>query len=191
MSNVLRNLRDISGVKLKQKTPALLMAQLMALGYSFDEVYPYIYDKPKAGYTDAEKVYIAEKEFREFPWVNRTIAALREKMNVISSEDANGKSKRKEGVSQASNGTLDYTKKEDIIAALSEEAKNLHGKERVDALIKLADLQRMKNEETKEEERHVLFYLPMANCENCPCFSIAKQQHPGLELVDNRPAMKK
>jgi len=188
MSNVLRNLRDISGVKLKQKTPALLMAQLMALGYSFDEVYPYIYDKPKAGYTDAEKVYIAEKEFREFPWVNRTIAALREKMNVISAEDANGKTKKKEGVSQANNVALDYTKKEDIIAALSEEAKNLHGKERVDALIKLADLQRMKQEEVKEEKRQTMFFLPMSNCGNCPCYRVAKELHPDLELVDNRPA---
>ena len=46
-------IRKKSGVKQKSQTPALLITQLMALGYSFDEVYPYIYDKPKAGYTDA------------------------------------------------------------------------------------------------------------------------------------------
>lgn len=190
MSNILMEIRKKSGVKQKSQTPALLITQLMALGYSFDEVYPYIYDKPKAGYTDASRIFAAEKEFRKIPWFAKTIELMRETMTAYSVEDAerNVKATGERSSTMRAANSVDFTKKENIIQALSEEAKNLKGKERVDALIKLADLQRMKQEEIKEEKRQTMFYLPLSNCGQCPCYELAKQVHPDLELVDNRPA---
>lgn len=37
-----------------------------------------------------------------------------------------------------------------------------------DILMKVADLQRMRNETPKDEEERVLFYLPLKECEGCP-----------------------
>lgn len=75
---------------------------------------------------------------------------------------------------------LDYTNKyrdkDEIISALAKEADSVIGKERIDALNKIADLQRMKQEENKTEEERVMFYLPLT-CYNCPLYK-AEQNSP-------------
>ena len=60
----------------------------------------------------------------------------------------------------------DYRSKDYIIDRLAMEAKVLKGKELVDTLMKIADLQQMKRDEVKEEDQRVHFYLPL-NCFKC------------------------
>ena len=43
----------------------------------------------------------------------------------------------------------------------------LQGKDKVDVLNRIADLQQMKKEETKNEEERVHYYLPLPVCDNC------------------------
>ncbi len=60
-----------------------------------------------------------------------------------------------------------FRTKDAILAALESEIPGLRGKERTEVLLKIADLQRMKQEENKEEEQRVHYYLPL-KCELCP-----------------------
>lgn len=67
--------------------------------------------------------------------------------------------------------SADYRSKEYIIDQLAATLTQLRGKERADVLMKIADLQRMKNEEIKEEEKVTHFYLPIACPKTCKLFS--------------------
>lgn len=61
-----------------------------------------------------------------------------------------------------------FSNKSYIIAQLAKEAKNQSGKERANILMQIADLQRMKQEETKQDEEKRLFYLPfVSSCRSC------------------------
>lgn len=61
-----------------------------------------------------------------------------------------------------------FSDKSYIIAQLAKEAKNQTGKERANILMQIADLQRMKQEETKQEEEQRRFYLPFVSvCRSC------------------------
>lgn len=61
-----------------------------------------------------------------------------------------------------------FSNKSYIIAQLAKEAKNQTGKERANILMQIADLQRMKQEETKQDEEKRLFYLPfVSSCRSC------------------------
>lgn len=61
-----------------------------------------------------------------------------------------------------------FRSKDNILSALEAELPTLHGKDRLDALMRIADLQQLKREETKPDEERVHFYLPMPMCEECP-----------------------
>lgn len=61
-----------------------------------------------------------------------------------------------------------FSDKSYIIAQLSSVCRNLTGKEKAQVLMQIADLQRMKNEETKEKEEVRRFYLPyVSRCRGC------------------------
>lgn len=62
-----------------------------------------------------------------------------------------------------------FREKSEILDALAEELPNLRGKDRVDALMKIADLQQMKKEETAEEVERVIYYLPL-RCNSCELY---------------------
>lgn len=64
----------------------------------------------------------------------------------------------------------DFRSKEYIIDQLAATLTQLRGKDRADVLMKIADLQRMKNEEIKEEEKLTHFYLPIACPKTCKLF---------------------
>lgn len=77
-----------------------------------------------------------------------------------------------------------FTDKSYIIAELALISKRLTGKERADILTKIADLQRMKNEETKEKEEQRRFYLPyVSRCRSC---KLAKIVLNVLETSENQ-----
>ena len=61
-----------------------------------------------------------------------------------------------------------FRDKDAVLSALEAELPVLRGKDRLDALMKIADLQQMKREETQPEDERVHFYLPMPMCEECP-----------------------
>lgn len=64
--------------------------------------------------------------------------------------------------------SYDLKSKEGMIDALSEQVKNADDpKQRADILMKIADLQRMKQDENTEKEKLVHYYLPL-RCEECP-----------------------
>ncbi len=54
------------------------------------------------------------------------------------------------------------------LSALEAELPVLRGKDRLDALMKIADLQQMKREENQPEEEKIHYYLPLEICKNCP-----------------------
>lgn len=61
-----------------------------------------------------------------------------------------------------------YRDKDSVLSALEAELPILKGKDRLDCLYKIADLQQMKREDDKQEEERVHFYLPLPICEDCP-----------------------
>lgn len=69
----------------------------------------------------------------------------------------------------------EFRTKEAVISALEAELPILRGKDRLDALMKIADLQQMKKEETKTEEDKVHFYLPLT-CHHCELYINRKNQ---------------
>lgn len=61
-----------------------------------------------------------------------------------------------------------FKSKDFIIECLSLEAEQATGKEKAQILMNIADLQRMKQEETREEEEKRRFYLPyVSKCRSC------------------------
>lgn len=74
-----------------------------------------------------------------------------------------------EDVSPSSISDVNYRDKDAIIDALSIEAQTLKGKDKVDALMKIADLQQMKKEEIVDDRKVVHYYLPLT-CNNCKLF---------------------
>ncbi len=69
-----------------------------------------------------------------------------------------------------------FTDKSYIIAQLAQEAKNQTGKERANILMQIADLQRMKQEETKQEEDQRRFYLPFVSvCRSCKLVQLLRE----------------
>jgi len=61
-----------------------------------------------------------------------------------------------------------FRDKDTILSALEAELPTLKGKDRLDCLMRIADLQQMKKEETKNDEERVHYYLPLPICKDCP-----------------------
>ena len=60
-----------------------------------------------------------------------------------------------------------YKNKDFIIAELVKAQMGLTGKEKSDILTRIADLQRMKQDENKVDEKRVHFYMPLPVCDDC------------------------
>lgn len=60
-----------------------------------------------------------------------------------------------------------YKDKDFILSELIKAQTTLQGRDKVDVLNRIADLQQMKKEETKNEEERVHYYLPLPVCDNC------------------------
>lgn len=61
-----------------------------------------------------------------------------------------------------------FRDKDSVLNALEAELPYLKGKDRLDALMKIADLQQLKKDDLKTENDLVHFYLPLPVCEGCP-----------------------
>lgn len=91
------------------------------------------------------------------------IDALTNAAGIVDPTRKEPRKKKKEG------NRGQFREKSEILDALADELPNLRGKDRVDALMKMADLQQMKKEETAEEEERVIYYLPL-RCKSCELY---------------------
>lgn len=73
--------------------------------------------------------------------------------------------------------TKNFRKKEDVVAELNQLATSVkEPKLKAEILLKLADLQQMKKDEVKEEEKLIHFYLPLS-CDRCSLYLDAKKNN--------------
>lgn len=86
-----------------------------------------------------------------------------DKNGIIKTPGQTGITEGKEGRNKLVN---ELTTKSGVLSHLISVVPELSGKERVDALMKIADLQRMKQDENKQDEKRVHFYLPLS-CDRC------------------------
>lgn len=95
------------------------------------------------------------------------------KKQAQTAEEENQTKERQE---QENEELKKFTDKSYIIAQLAKEAKNQTGKERANILMQIADLQRMKQEETKQDEEKRLFYLPfVSSCRSCKLVQLLRE----------------
>lgn len=116
---------------------------------------------------EAFKMYVSKTERKKELDVEKKLKA---KVNGGEEEDTDDASKK-------------YRTKDEVIEALASTVDTLHGKDRADVLMKLADLQRMKQEEVVEEDNTVHFYLPVT-CHMCDLYNKEKKR---LERLRRKP----
>ena len=80
---------------------------------------------------------------------------------------------RKDSARENARGS--YRTKEEVLNALIAELPYVSGKDRADLLMKIADLQRMKQEENIAEDNTVHFYLPVT-CHMCDLYNKEKKR---------------
>lgn len=75
-----------------------------------------------------------------------------------------------------------FSDKSFIILQLSKSLQNLKGKERAAVLMQIADLQRMKADDIKEDEEKRTFYLPfVSSCKSCKLMKLYKSLFSEIE----------
>ena len=90
-------------------------------------------------------------------------------ITVVGSTDADAlkKSPKKKGKKNLDETNFDPTNKDNIISIRAQQLQNSTSpKEKADIAVKIADLQRMKQDENKEEAKLIHFYVPLT-CKRC------------------------
>ena len=108
--------------------------------------------------------------------VNKPLKAdrpeLREELNEsesINDENENDTQKNEEVLKKISDKSF-------ILAELYRSLRILRGKERATVLMQIADLQRMKQDDLKEDEEKRVFYLPfVSSCRSCKLMKLYKE----------------
>ena len=108
--------------------------------------------------------------------VNKPLKAdrpeLREELNeseVLNDENENDTQKNDEVLKKISDKSF-------ILAELYRSLRILRGKERATVLMQIADLQRMKQDDLKENEEKRVFYLPfVSSCRSCKLMKLYKE----------------
>ena len=96
-----------------------------------------------------------------------------------ASEAMNKKLGRKSKKKSAGEGGFDPTNKDSIIRVLSDQLElATDPKTKTDIAMKIADLQRMKQDENKDEQELVHFYLPLT-CKRCSLYVAEKKRKEG------------
>lgn len=123
----------------------------------------------------------ADQLLKDNPGIKKLIASLKREADELARLEAeearrNGGSKARAKILSAA--ASQYTDKGVIIAEMSEALSGLTGKDKIDALMKIADLQQMKKEETQTEEERVIYYLPL-RCNDCALMAAKKRASKG------------
>lgn len=108
--------------------------------------------------------------------VNKPLKAdrpeLREELNeseTLNDDNENDTQKNEEVLKKISDKSF-------ILAELYRSLKILRGKERATVLMQIADLQRMKQDDLKEDEEKRVFYLPfVSSCRSCKLMKLYKE----------------
>lgn len=140
----------------------VLFAMLVAAGASRTEAYATIFRPANTRPTSLAKY--ATQLTKDNPGINKMIEAI---TNVSGIVDPTRKEQKKKKKNQKIGGQ--FREKSEILDALVDELPSLRGKDRVDALMKIADLQQMKKEESAEEAERVVYYLPL-RCKSCELY---------------------
>lgn len=159
----------------------VIFCQLIAAGADRGEAYFCIYDHGgKAGGRTLEQARTKANEFFNLnPGAAVLVQRIKTKKPINTTEAKNqvdAARKDKESDFFNNEDLKKFTDKSYIIAQLAQEAKNQSGKERANILMQIADLQRMKQEETKQEEEQRRFYLPFVSvCRSCKLVQLLRE----------------
>jgi hypothetical protein len=150
----------------------LKMAYFMFCGHTQEESYAMAFEPDNVSKESLHVV--ASNKVQEKKGIKKLVESLSRVYGsgnqTPAPVEAKGK-KKKQG--------LDVTDKDSILRALKEQYDNaMEPKVKTDILTKIADLQRMKQDENKEEEELTHFYLPLT-CKRCKLYDEAmkKKEH--------------
>ena len=94
---------------------------------------------------------------------------LKESESIKNDESENDTQKNEEVLKKISDKSF-------ILAELYRSLRILRGKERAQVLMQIADLQRMKQDDLKEDEEKRVFYLPfVSSCRSCKLMKLYKE----------------
>lgn len=157
------------------------MARLIATGCTSSEAYAFTHDIEE-GVSDAlirvrasrymeDHVTIAECA----RWLNTS--KIRADLSHLDDDSSKNGKKKKGG----RNLVVNLRDKDSVIDALQEQiAATSDPKLRTDIIMKAADLQRMKQDENKDESKLIHFYLPL-RCQDCSLYVKSKNKNGNHE----------
>ena len=131
----------------------VMLAHLLAAGMPYGDVFEVIFRSSALDKDSACRRYVTGK-----PQIDVLINAL--KNNDVDKQISETIIPKAEDI--------DLRTKDGVLTALEKELANVSdSKQRTDIIAKIADLQRMKNEEDKQTRELIHYYLPL-RCEECP-----------------------
>jgi hypothetical protein len=160
------------------------LASLIAAGHSDEEAYSLIYE-PNTLSDESLHVLVGRVTSRKKGIKDLVDTLTRVNMKGLTaqigsaSEAMNKKLGRKSKKKSAGEGGFDPTNKDSIIRVLSDQLElATDPKTKTDIAMKIADLQRMKQDENKDEQELVHFYLPLT-CKRCSLYVAEKKRKEG------------
>lgn len=150
------------------------MASLMAAGHSDMEAYSVIYSpnvcSDESLHADVGRLKMRKKGIKDLVDTLTRVNMKGLQVSVGSENGAVGKALKKPKKASLKSGGFDPRDKDSIIGVLSDQLfLATDPKVKADIAMKIADLQRMKNDETKDEQQVVHFYLPLG-CKRCKLY---------------------
>lgn len=158
------------------------LASLIAAGHSDEEAYSLIYE-PNTLSDESLHVLVGRVTSRKKGIKDLVDTLTRVNMKGLtvqigSANDAMNKKLGRKGRKKAYT-EFDPTNKDSIIRVLSEQLEvATDPKTKTDIAMKIADLQRMKQDENKDEQELVHFYLPIT-CKRCSLYVAEKKRKEG------------
>jgi len=144
------------------------MSMLIAAGADQAEAYSVIYLN-----NASNKKTLDEEASR----LIKSKKGIRDLIDILTKVNMKGRNVEPEIKSRKTKkDTLDITSKDSILNELGEQYKNtISPKEKTDILIKIADLQKMKQDENRNEDKLVHYYMPI-NCPRCNLYIEARKK---------------
>ena len=153
------------------------LAALIAAGHTDEEAYVALYDSSKFKSSSAHAL-VSELKIKK-KGIQKLADAIRKvNMEGLTSTDKVVKTKKSKA------GYIDFSEKANVIAALSKDAnEETDSIRRAKILQMIGDLMRMKQEEEKDSEDLIHFYLPLT-CHQCSLYKKEKQNKIKKEVND-------
>lgn len=109
--------------------------------------------------------------------VNKPLKADKtERIQELTQDESNNDENEEENERQQDEVMKKISDKSFILAELYKSLGGLRGRERAAVLVQIADLQRMKQDDLKEDEEKRTFYLPfVSSCRSCKLMKLYKE----------------